>query len=56
VAGEPQDRLFFNGRTKEGDPLNWKAETGKLKALGFEPNIPLERGIEDYYRWRRQLG
>jgi UDP-glucose 4-epimerase len=56
AAGESEDRLFFNGKTKEGDPLNWKADISRLKSLGFEPRVSLERGVGDYHAWRRAIG
>ena len=56
AAGEPIDRLRFNGRTKEGDPLNWKADIGRLQALGYRPTLSLEQGVLDYWHWRSALG
>jgi len=55
VAGEPEERLAFSGETKAGDPLFWKADTSRLQGLGYVPQVALEDGIEDYYRWRKTL-
>ncbi len=45
--------IKFNGKVREGDPLNWKADISKLKALGFLPTIKLEDGIASLTNWIR---
>jgi dTDP-glucose 4,6-dehydratase/UDP-glucose 4-epimerase len=42
---------FFNGRTKTGDPLNWRADIGQLRCFGFEPEVLIEQGIRRYVEW-----
>jgi UDP-glucose 4-epimerase len=39
------------GRT--GDPLNWRADIGKLARLGFAPAVGLREGLRAYCRWYR---
>jgi UDP-glucose 4-epimerase len=40
--------IRFNGETRKGDPLNWKADTRKIKELGYTPKVSLEDGVKDY--------
>lgn len=41
----------FNGRTKTGDPLNWRADIGQLRSFGFEPEVPIDEGLRRYVEW-----
>ena len=41
----------FSGETKVGDPLNWKADVGLLKRLGYKQRFTLEEGLKIYLRW-----
>ena len=41
----------FNGLSREGDPLNWKADISKLKETGFEPNCDFKKGLKQYCEW-----
>ncbi len=43
----------FDGNIPPGNPLNWKADMSKLKALGFSPSISLEQGIKIFAAWCR---
>jgi UDP-glucose 4-epimerase len=43
----------FDGVIPPGTPLNWCAEISKLRSLGFESTVPLEKGIETYASWCR---
>ena len=45
----------FNGMVREGDPINWRAETSRLSALGFMPETDLQAGLSDLVKWLRQL-
>ena len=40
--------ICFSGLTRAGDPLKWRADISCLRSLGFNPTIPLERGIREY--------
>ncbi|MEO6490552.1 MAG: SDR family oxidoreductase [Ferruginibacter sp.] len=44
-------KINFSTATKQGDPLNWKADISKIQKLGFEAAIPLYDGIHDYIQW-----
>jgi len=46
-----QKELSFNGEVRPGDPLNWKADISKLKALGYEPSVSLAEGLNQYAEW-----
>jgi UDP-glucose 4-epimerase len=45
--------IVFSGKSRPGDPQFYLADIGRLRALGVEPVIPLERGLADYARWFR---
>ena len=51
--GESQSIVRFNGETKVGDPLNWRADISRLKSLGYKKSVDLEQGIGDYVDWVR---
>ena len=47
----------FDGKTRAGDPLNWRADVSKLTALGFAPTVALEQGLAQVASWARaELG
>ncbi len=47
----------FDGKTRAGDPLNWRADVSKLVALGFAPTVALEQGLAQVASWARaELG
>lgn len=46
-----QGEIKFNGQQYAGYPLNWKADTTKLKSTGFSPKISLAAGLELYFNW-----
>ncbi len=41
--------IRFNQQQFEGYPLNWKAATDKINALGFSPKIKLDDGLNTYF-------
>lgn len=41
----------FDGAATPGQPLRWRADIGKICALGFEPAIPLEKGLRATAAW-----
>ena len=46
-----QGQLSFSGHEREGDPLFWVADIGKIKALGYQQKISIEEGIKNYVKW-----
>ena len=49
--GVSKNIVSFNGKTKEGDPKNWRADISLLKKLGYEKSMELEKGIAAYVKW-----
>jgi UDP-glucose 4-epimerase len=44
-------RIGFSGEVKQGDPQHFRADTTKLRALGFAPRIELDSGLRRYADW-----
>lgn len=51
-------RIEFNSRSRPGDPFSLIASPGHLQSLGFEWEISLDQGLDEYVSWflRSQLG
>lgn len=47
------DKIKFNGQGREGDPVNWRADITKLKALGYEKTVDMSQGLAEYIEWLR---
>jgi UDP-glucose 4-epimerase len=47
--------IKFSGVNRQGDPLNWQADTHAIRELGFEPSIKFEEGARRYADWVRSL-
>jgi UDP-glucose 4-epimerase len=47
--------ISFSGKSKIGDPLNWKADINKMISLGYSPKVILEDGVSNYITWFKQL-
>ena len=45
--------ISFNGLTKAGDPLNWRASIDVLNNLGYSQSVDLNAGIIQYIEWFR---
>lgn len=43
--------FIFNQKTREGDPINWRANIDKIKEIGFIPKINIEDGLKNYIEW-----
>lgn len=41
----------FTGEARAGDPLRWRADISRLRALGFVPARTLEDGLAEYAAW-----
>jgi UDP-glucose 4-epimerase len=50
-----QAGCFFNGKVREGDPLNWRADISKLTLLGFKPDVELQQGLKLVANWMQTL-
>jgi UDP-glucose 4-epimerase len=52
--GVPGIRIMPTGKTFPGDTPRWYADTSKVRALGFEPRVPLEDGLQRTIAWMLQ--
>lgn len=52
----PGTPVEFDGATREGDPVAWRADVSKLARLGFTPTIPLEDGLAGVCEWYLSAG
>lgn len=43
----------FDGRSRPGDPLNWRADISLIRKLGFSPLVTLESGLSQFAAWAR---
>ncbi len=48
---QPEVHAQFDGRSRPGDPANWRADITRIQALGFTPSVPLEQGIRTVATW-----
>lgn len=46
-----EKRPAFDGRATPGNPLCWRADIAKIRALGFAPAIGLEQGLRSVATW-----
>lgn len=44
-------RASFDGRATPGNPLTWRADISKIRALGFEPAVTLAQGLRSVATW-----
>jgi len=51
----PEIALSFTGSTKEGDPINWRADIQVLSNLGFKTEYSLEQGLEKTTTWLKSI-
>lgn len=54
ISGSARPILFSN-QARRGDPKCWRADIGKLTALGFKTQTSLEQGLRDYRQWLESL-
>jgi dTDP-glucose 4,6-dehydratase/UDP-glucose 4-epimerase len=47
--------IKFMGNGKKGDPLNWRADIGKLQTLGFNARVDMNEGIKKLAEWLKNL-
>jgi dTDP-glucose 4,6-dehydratase/UDP-glucose 4-epimerase len=43
--------LKFAGSSRKGDPINWVADIDVLRGFGYQQQIKIEKGIEEYLSW-----
>lgn len=49
--GLDKSLIGFNHITREGDPLNWRADITKLKKCGYKQTVSIREGIMRYVKW-----
>lgn len=49
--GVSEDKIQFTGNRREGEPINWRADVTKLKALGYKQMVSFDDGIRRYVQW-----
>jgi UDP-glucose 4-epimerase len=47
--------ILYSGASRPGDPLYWEADISRLSSLGFQPKIPLNKGVHKYCQWFMSL-
>jgi UDP-glucose 4-epimerase len=51
---EWRGRIEFNGSSREGDPINWRADVSRISSLGFTPGYSLKEGLKRYAAWIKE--
>jgi dTDP-glucose 4,6-dehydratase/UDP-glucose 4-epimerase len=51
----PAKNYVFSGKQKIGDPNNWRADISAIQAMGFQPDVTLEEGLNLYTQWLKDL-
>ena len=46
--------LRFDGISPPGTPRNWRADTARIAALGYAPDIPFREGLNSVVAWCRE--
>jgi nucleoside-diphosphate-sugar epimerase len=46
--------LRFDGNSRPGDQLHWRADVSLLHALGFQCGVPLDEGLRGVVRWAKE--
>ena len=41
----------FMGTNRKGDPINWVADIQKIASFGYQPEVSLNTGLQNYYQW-----
>ena len=49
ISGVENNKIYFNGTVREGDPLNWKADITKIKQIGYKQSVDIQSGLRVYY-------
>lgn len=43
--------ISFSAKRRQGDPVHWRADIGRLAKLGYQPQVSLESGVAEYAEW-----
>jgi len=44
-------QISFGGEERKGDPINWVANIGRLKEMGYTNSVTIEEGLKNYQQW-----
>lgn len=55
VKGVEVKKIKFNGKIREGDPINWRADISRLEKIGYKQQVKFEDGVRKYVDWCNQL-
>lgn len=50
-----EKKVYFIGKRREGDPVNWKGDNRKLMSLGYKRKFTFEDGIKEYIGWLKMI-
>ncbi|EHQ27726.1 NAD-dependent epimerase/dehydratase family protein [Mucilaginibacter paludis] len=48
-------KINFNGFVRQGDPIYFWADVTKAKAYGWEPQIPMNKGLQAFFEYFKKL-
>jgi len=48
-------KIYFNHKTRSGDPFSLIGDCKRLNSLGFSPQFPVETGVADYVEWYKKF-
>lgn len=48
-------KIFFNKKTRSGDPFSLIGDCMRLNSLGFTPKFPVEAGVPNYVEWYKKF-
>ncbi|WP_431135815.1 NAD-dependent epimerase/dehydratase family protein [Psychroserpens mesophilus] len=51
---KPEVVIEFQNQERKGDPINWVADTKKIKNLDFISHISLKEGLTKYVKWLKE--
>ncbi len=44
-------RFFYSGSVRPGDPEKWSVDIGRLRGLGYHPQVSLDEGLTRTAKW-----
>jgi UDP-glucose 4-epimerase len=47
--------VFFNNKTRAGDPIFYRADNTRARARGWNPSVDWQQGVRDYVYWFKEL-
>lgn len=50
-ASGAEIEVTFGGQERKGDPINWVADISKMKNMGYQNLVPMNKGLKNYSEW-----